>query len=1605
MRASIAAHWRPLTLLLATGLLAAAAFYQQQQAQNIARAQAAFDEVADRTMAGVAVRLRQYEYGLRGARGVVVALGEAGLSRAAFLRYSQTRDLAREFPGARGFGYIRRVPAAETEAAVARARADGWPGFALRQLAPYDGERYLIHYIEPVAANLAAVGLDIASEPRRREAAVQAMLSGEATISAPITLVQAGGAPQRSFLLLLPVYRGGVVPAEQAARAAQALGWTYAPLVTDEVLQPLGVHNGAYDLILSDVGAPAPQEFYRRVGPPLPGADAAALPRAQRRQTIYGRQWQLTLVARPAFVAGLHQHDAGALALAGAAAAAVLTLLAAALLAGRERHRQVLREQARMAEVVRHASDAIVGEDGEGRVTIWNAAAERLFGYGADQALGQPRARVLRAADGAQLPREGDGQIVHRDGGVVDVAIAASEGRGRDGRLTQVTRIVRDIGQRKRAEQQLLAFQRDLERQVTLRTAELDTARRDMQTLFDALPSLIGYWDRGLRNRAANRSYCAWFQLAPQQLQGRTLQSLLSAELYAQLQPHIEGVLAGVPQYFEQSAAAPDGSGLRHLLAHFLPDLHDGAVGGFYVIVHDVSDIHDSRSALAAERARLQDILLGTRAATWEWQPGSGEVLIDSQWDDLLGAAGLRPCSARTLRQRLHPRDRQAVRRAFLRVQAQRQGMVEAECRLRHADGYWVWALVRGRVVQRDAGGRALRLHGTLLDISGLKQTQQRLSESEAFLERVARVSGVGGWQYGAASGALAWTEQTYRIAGLADDDEPTMELMLTLFPPPGREALAAALQAAVATGQPFDLELPLRRSDGAALQVRVVGTALTHDDGGPVVVGAVQDVTQQRAMEAELRRINLTQAAILDNMPCGLSVFDGALQLVGHNRQFCTLLGLEPLFARGLPSFADIIRYNAERGEYGAVDIDAHVAEAIRLACRPVPHTFERVRPDGVPLEVRGAPLPGGGFVTTYTDMSARKRDELRLRAAIREAESASRAKSEFVANMSHEIRTPMNAVLGMAQLLATTALTAEQRGYLDMISASGHGLLGILNDILDFSKIEAGRMELAPAPFALDQLLAMVSSIMSASACGKDLQLAIGVQPGTPDALVGDAPRLQQILINLVSNAIKFTAAGEVSLLVSAAPAASGQVLLRLCVSDTGIGMDASQQARLFSAFSQADASVTRQYGGTGLGLAISQQLAHLMGGAIDVHSAPGQGSRFELTLPLPLAPAAPALAPRRLLLIDAHATSRDYLAMTMRGHGWQVDAWQRPGDARPGRYDALLVDWHDLDSVELAALERLRAAGSAPLLAMLTAYQQTLAATEAAPLRPDVLLIKPVTATTLSNALASLQAPAAAVPAAGGMRFDGIRVLLVEDNVLNQQVARGLLTRLGIRVEIANHGGEAVALLRADPGRCDLVLMDVQMPVMDGLSATAVLRRELGLTLPVLAMTAGVTAQEQALCRQAGMNDVVTKPIVYAALVTALACHLGAAPPPPAAGAAAFDLDELWQMCADDSDGRAALLEAVVDTLEQAPLQLAAARAAAEGGQHGAAAKLLHALRGSVGQLGAQHFCQQVLLLERQLQAAGAPPAAQFAQAAALLEATLQAGGAWLAQARAA
>jgi PAS domain S-box-containing protein len=675
-------------------------------------------------------------------------------------------------------------------------------------------------------------------------------------------------------------------------------------------------------------------------------------------------------------------------------------------------------------------------------------------------------------------------------------------------------------------------------------------------------------------------------------------------------------------------------------------------------------------------------------------------------------------------------------------------------------------------------------------------------------------------------------------------------------------------------------------------------------------------------------------------------------------------------------------------------------------------PITFEQVetRIDGriqnseiVKVPMRDEQGRCTGVLGIARDITARKQVEADLIQAKEEALSASSAKSRFLSNMSHEIRTPMNAILGMLTLLRGSELSVRQDDYVGKAEGAARSLLSLLNDILDFSKIEAGKMTLDCHPFSLERMFADLAVILSSNLGDKPLELLYDLDAAIPDQLVGDDMRLRQILINLGGNAIKFTSEGEVIVRTRLVQIDSDAASIEFSVEDSGIGITPEQQARLFSDFMQATDQTSRQFGGTGLGLGICRRLTQLMESTLHLASTPGVGSRFWFTVKLPVVPAAAegqpaeARARRRVLVVDDNHLARDTLAAVCRAAGWQVETAEdgkqalarvAAAAARGNAYDTILVDWMmpDMDGWQTCARIRALLPGRVPLVIMVTAkgreMLERMPDTEQALL--DGYLVKPVTPGMLKAVVAGgkMEVPATAGAASLPMELPlrGLRILVAEDNPVNQQIASELLARQGAQVHVAADGAEALEQV-AIGSPPDVVLMDVQMPVMDGLTATRELRKKFSASeLPVIAMTANAMDSDRDDCLAAGMNDHVSKPFILEHVVARILATVGRPGPGDMQAIKTADGPQAERPSASVFDRAAALrqmggdeelLDVALSTFARTLRKLEGELARDAGPSRDELGRILHSIKGSAATVGAHALASAAADGERALE----------------------------------
>jgi two-component system sensor histidine kinase/response regulator len=712
------------------------------------------------------------------------------------------------------------------------------------------------------------------------------------------------------------------------------------------------------------------------------------------------------------------------------------------------------------------------------------------------------------------------------------------------------------------------------------------------------------------------------------------------------------------------------------------------------------------------------------------------------------------------------------------------------------------------------------------------------------------------------------------------------------LFHPDDRAANDRGIQDIVAGGTDlYRGQHRMRAQDGTwRWFLSAVGVVERAADGKPSRMFGVQfDITEHKLAEAERELASQRLAMVADHVP-GM-IFQLRVGRDGKTQFQYVSPGVLPVY--GL-SAKDLMGNSAALIEITHPDDrESNVASRrrARQALEPWHIAHRIVRPDGSIGWVEGDAVcrlseDGSAEWNGYVgDVTSSKHAQEQLRAAKEAAEAANRAKSEFLANMSHEIRTPLNGVIGMTGLLLETELTKEQQELAEIARSSGESLLAVLNDVLDFSKIEAGQMTLEQIDFDLFSLVEQSIDAVALRSAEKGIELIVDVDPGLPRAMRGDPTRLRQVVLNLLSNAIKFTERGEVRLCVRRRDTTDGSVGLRIEITDTGVGLTAEQRERLFMPFSQADASMTRRFGGTGLGLSICRRLIELMKGSIGVDSTVGSGSCFWFEIALPevsslIVPAESDLDQCRVLVVDDHPTNRRIIETQLTSIGCRVtsvatavegeEAWMRlvTSGCAP---DVVLLD-HDLpDHPGPWLAERLRehpAGAQTPIVLMTSLGSRVQALTENRLI--DRIMTKPVKQTALLLCLREVvgKARAATVPARAVIAHTlrRMRVLLAEDNLVNQKLARRILERLGADVTVADNGEAAIAELTASA--FDVVLMDCQMPVLDGYEATRRIRAgaagSAASTIPVIALTAHALSGDRDRCLEAGMNEYLTKPI---------------------------------------------------------------------------------------------------------------------------------------------
>jgi PAS domain S-box-containing protein len=1027
---------------------------------------------------------------------------------------------------------------------------------------------------------------------------------------------------------------------------------------------------------------------------------------------------------------------------------------------------------------------------------------------------------------------------------------------------------------------------------------------------------------------------------------------------------------------------------------------------------------HQSEVALMTATDRLTLAAVAGGVGIWDYDPVANKLTWDDQMLRLYGIGRRQFDGAYdSWMARLDPEDRprgaEHMRRALRGPKD-----FDTEFRVVWPDGT-LHDIRAVAVVQRGSAGRPLHVIGTSWDITAQKQAERGLRDSQALLDAL-MTNTLDNIYFKDADGRFLMISKT--MAGTFDLTDPADAIGKTdfdFFSEESARRYQADERRIIETGAPvIDLEEKQNWPDGRETWASTTKLPRRDAEGNAIgTFGISRNITLRKRAEEALRRA--TDRLTLATRAGGVGIwdYDPVNNGLTWDEQMFALYGIHPGQFSGSYD-AWLARLDPEDRARGDDEMLAALAGEKEFDTE-----FRVVWPDGTVHDIRamasvqrepsGQPLH---VIGTSWDITAQKEAERELRdtnAALAdamsraielaaEADSANRAKSEFLANMSHEIRTPMNGVIGMNDLLLDTDLDENQRRYAETVQTSSESLLAILNDILDFSKIEAGKLGLENLDFDLRDILNDFSSLIALRAQDAGLEFICAAAPDVPGHLCGDPGRLRQVLMNLAGNAVKFTQQGEVSVRVGLEWETETEVMLRFSVKDTGIGIPKDKQELLFQKFTQADASTTRRYGGTGLGLAISKQLAEMMGGEIGLVSDEGRGSEFwftsrfhkqaarEHTLTVPA-----EIHGVRMLIVDDNATNRDVVTTQLCAWGvWSDEVADGPAGLLALRaavdsgnpYAAAILDMQmpGMDGAELARAIKTDPALASTVLVLMTSLGNRSDGPEMQKLGFAACLIKPVRQSDLFDCLSTVLAdqpatadailPARRTADAGGpvdRHWSKARILLAEDNMTNQAVALGILKKLGVRADAVTNGAQAISAL--EKGAYDLVLMDVQMPEMDGLAATRRIRDPLSgldrLNIPIIAMTAHALQGDRQRCLDAGMDDYLTKPVSPRALAQALERWLprgghGRRAPARAETAATTTAPSVEPPVLD----RAGMLARLMDDeelartiaagfLEDMPTQIAELRRCLDAGDAPGAIRQVHTIKGASANVGGE------------------------------------------------
>lgn len=1359
-----------------------------------------------------------YQYGLRGLRGGYVSVDDDFLSYTRFTRYTESRDYPSEFPGALGFGFIRRVKPEQEAGFITSMRLDHRPQFTIKQINPHLGDKFVIELIAPLDENAQAVGLDIASETNRFNAARRSMLSGELTITAPITLVQKQQQKSSGFLIMLPYYANNVTPATVEERERLLLGWVYAPLVINQIVgvAEINRHEDQVELLdVTDISNPITffslKDGASSLGAPIRSAlhpyRFTPLGSVVLDTNVFGRKWQLKYTGE----AALKKYTGvPSVTLTGIVGVLISLLMGFVWYFWRNNHQKeqlVISGQARIAAIVESSINAIIGKTLEGRITSWNKGAEALFGYTESEAVGQllmdlvvpeqlyeeERSILATIAQGRPIPAF-DTVRLNKLGEKLQVSVSVAPVRDAVGNIVGAAKTVRDITEQKKAEREILQLNKELEQKVVERTAELQGALSENNVLIDAIKTQFLYSLTNHRGEITdvNQAFCDIHGYSREELLGKNHRILSSGVLSRSDWENIWNTIETNHSWHgEMCNISKQGNHLWFDSVIVKLAAENPEQVRYLSIRIDVTAKRAQDQQMLELNALLKGILdAASEVSIIATDPQGVIEVFNTGAERMLGYTAQEVVGVKTpaiihLASEVEARGDELTSqfgqpihgfRTFVHVPE----IIGAETR------EWTYVRKNGSqlpvslsvTANRSSNGEILGYLGIAIDLSEEKQQRVSLMRLLEKMQLAAKVAQLGIWEWDIQKEGLVWNDEMFAI-----------------------------------------YDYPLEEKD-KGLCYEHWRQRLHPDD-------------EQRAVQQILRAANNNE------------VFDSEFRVVWPSGE---------------------VRY----------------VKALAVTERD-PETNKPLVMIGVNFDVTLERNHAGSLLQAKLD-----------------AEHANLAKTQFLADMSHEIRTPLNAVMGMLQLLQRTELQQRQVEYITKAKSSAQSLLEILNDILDISKIEAGKLELEKTAFTLESMLRELADIGSAYQGGKPIELVYKIDPLLRNEVIGDQLRLKQVLINLMGNAIKFTDKGNVTIGLRLLQMRDGEADIRLSVSDTGIGIAEHQIPKLFQNFSQAESATSRKYGGTGLGLAICNKILQLMNSTLRVESRVGEGSTFFFDLSLPIVSEVGIVhhassSKLKLLLVDDNHVSTEAISSSLPVDKFDVVVVHSPTEAihlfelaqESVAFDVVLMDINlpEMSGIE-AANQILQKTDKqhAPVIIMISAHEleKYLEGTQPQDLPFSSFLSKPFTPQQVIDAVEQVMsgkpshltfAPSSSGPV---LRLKGVRIMVVEDNALNRLVAQELLESEGAIVQMEVGGKEAIEQLMAT--EVDLILMDLQMPEMDGFEATRRIR-QFNQKVPIVALTANATTEDRQTCLDVGMSDHIGKPLNIDRLVEVVLKHASA------------------------------------------------------------------------------------------------------------------------------